>query len=87
MWFVYILKSEQYKKSYVGSTNDVMRRLYEHNIERSAYTSRYKPWTLIKSEAYSTLIESRCREAFLKTRIGRQELKLIFMQSAEGETR
>ncbi|OGG23624.1 hypothetical protein A3A79_00220 [Candidatus Gottesmanbacteria bacterium RIFCSPLOWO2_01_FULL_43_11b] len=78
MWFVYILKSKQHNKSYVGCTNDIIRRLHEHNAGQGAYTNRYKPWGLIKSETYSTYIEARRREAFLKTGAGRKELKSIF---------
>lgn len=47
MFCVYILYSERIKKFYTGTTDNVERRLYEHNhlidgIE--AYTSRGRPW-------------------------------------------
>ncbi len=88
MWFVYILKSEIYNKSYVGSTNNFDRRLSEHNSGKGIYTRRYKPWKLIKLEEYSTYAEARKREYFLKTGVGRNELKTIFnVRTVESESR
>ena len=47
MWYVYVLYSESSGKSYVGFTNDVERRLYEHNVSESrGFTLRYRPWKL-----------------------------------------
>jgi putative endonuclease len=78
MWYVYILLSQKFKKSYVGCTNDVQRRIKQHNSGMSTYTSRYMPWTIIKVESYNTYNEARKRESFLKTGVGRKELKIIF---------
>ena len=46
MFFVYILYSKDYDKYYVGHTNNIKRRLIEHNSEEfdHYYTSKYKPW-------------------------------------------
>jgi putative endonuclease len=48
MFFVYILYSEKYDKYYTGHTNNVIRRLSEHNSEKfdHYYTSKFKPWSL-----------------------------------------
>ena len=78
MWYVYILKSRVYKKSYVGSTNDPQRRLTEHNSGKSVYTKRHKPWDILKIENFDTYKEARTRESFLKTGKGREELRKIF---------
>ena len=76
-FFVYILKSEVAEKSYVGSTNDLDRRIVEHNSGKSNYTSRYKPWKIIYTEVFSTLNEARLRERYLKSKAGRKFLKNV----------
>ncbi|MGB8319656.1 MAG: GIY-YIG nuclease family protein [Ignavibacteriaceae bacterium] len=40
MWFVYIIKSLNYNFIYIGSTNDLKRRLGEHNagFSKSTYS-------------------------------------------------
>jgi putative endonuclease len=76
MYFVYILFSIPSGKTYVGFTNNVERRLQEHNVtESSGFTLRYRPWTLIRKEEYATKQEAMAREQFLKTGRGRDEIK------------
>jgi len=49
MYYLYILYSERYDRYYVGQTNDLDRRLDEHNHAlKNSYTSRYRPWELMK---------------------------------------
>lgn len=78
MFYVYILKSISCEKSYVGTTNDIIRRLGEHNSGKMAYTKKYKPWKIINVEKYDTLSEARKRESFLKTGAGRRFMKSLF---------
>ena len=76
MYFVYILYSVSSKKTYVGYSNNVDRRLQEHNFtETTGFTLRYRPWTLIRTEQYTTKQEAIERERFLKTGRGRDEIK------------
>ena len=47
MFYVYILYSARAQKYYVGYSDDVARRLSEHNeISDHSFTSKYRPWTL-----------------------------------------
>ena len=69
---VYILKSVHFPKTYVGITTDLRRRLLEHNAGQGAYTKRYKPWGILYSEEYGTMIEARKREKYLKSGTGRK---------------
>ena len=76
MYAVYILYSLTSGKTYVGYTNNVSRRLQEHNsTESSGFTMRYRPWTLIRTEEFSTKLEAMSREKYLKTGKGREEVK------------
>ena len=77
MYKVYILKSVYYPKIYVGSTNDLERRLREHNSGKSIYTRRYKPWELVYSEDISDLISAKRREKYFKSHSGRKKIKKI----------
>lgn len=78
MYYVYVLKSVKYKKSYVGFSNNLDQRLKEHNSGKSFYTKRYKPWIIIYKEEFKSEKEAIDREKFYKTRNGRRELKKIF---------
>jgi len=78
MFYVYVLSSTEYKKSYVGCTDSIERRLTEHNSGKMVFTKRYKPWRLIHSEKFETLGEARRRESYLKTGAGRRFLKKLF---------
>ena len=49
MWFVYILRSLKDDELYIGATNDVRRRLSEHN---SARVDSTKGRTRFRLEAY-----------------------------------
>ena len=66
MYQVYILKSKKDKCFYVGYTNDVQRRLQEHNKGLVKYTQRHKPWDLVYYESFATIEDARLRESSLK---------------------
>lgn len=45
MYFVYILLSlKEPHRFYIGITNDLKRRLLEHNNSLTGYSKRYAPW-------------------------------------------
>lgn len=46
-FYVYILESTITNRLYFGSTNDLARRVKEHNLGLSKSTKPYKPWRLI----------------------------------------
>lgn len=47
MKFVYIIKSEKDKSYYVGITENVIKRLGEHNSGSSKYSSIKRPYILV----------------------------------------
>jgi len=77
-YFVYILQNPK-GKLYIGQTNNLKRRLEEHNNPhyiKSYYTKRIKgPWKLIYNEEYKTRSESVLREKYLKSGTGRRWIK------------
>ena len=48
MFYVYILQSIKYDHYYIGHTEDVDKRLKEHNnpVIRYKYTAKYLPWEI-----------------------------------------
>jgi putative endonuclease len=75
MYLVYVLKSNVFPKSYVGFTNNIERRLKEHNSGKHAYTKRYCPWTVVYTEEHDTLVSAHTREKYFKSATGRRFLK------------
>ena len=82
MYWIYALYSERFDKIYVGQTNDITRRLFEHNfsIENSSWTKSYRPWNLIYSEEVSSRIEAMKRERQLKSGGGRRFLRSLLSE-------
>jgi putative endonuclease len=75
MFYVYVLKSLMNGRHYTGSTNNLERRINEHNLGQTKYTSQTGPFELIYKELYDTRLEATRREKFLKTGKGREFLK------------
>lgn len=65
-YFVYILYSESHHIYYKGFTEDVKRRLFEHNNNLSRYTAEKGPWKLIIVEEFLSKREALIREKALK---------------------
>ena len=68
MFFIYILKSLKDKELYIGSTNDLKRRIEEHNSGKVPSTKPRMPFKLIYYEAYLSEKDAKHREHNLKLR-------------------
>jgi putative endonuclease len=81
MFFVYILKCSD-GSLYVGCTNDLERRLDQHNNSKwgAHYTKIRRPVNMIYYESFSTLKEARKRESEIKG--WRREKKLALIASS-----
>ena len=66
-YFVYILECAD-KSFYVGSTNNLERRIKQHNNFKGGahYTKIRRPVTLVYSEEFITLTDARRRENEIK---------------------
>ena len=67
MFYSYILKSLVTGTHYYGSTEDLDRRLNDHNSGKVRYTKGKRPWSMIYSESYPTRSEAYRRELFFKS--------------------
>ena len=75
MWFVYILKSLRDNDLYIGSTNNVHRRLSEHNLGNVDSTKCRIPFTLEAYIAVKDKSKAIELEQYLKTGSGRTVLQ------------
>ena len=78
MCTVYVLLSLKDKRTYVGSTNNLKRRLTEHNSGRVASTKNRVPFELLFTEDFDSLKKARKREVWYKSGAGRRKLKGYF---------
>jgi predicted GIY-YIG superfamily endonuclease len=77
MHFVYVIQSSKNGACYTGETENLERRLIEHNSGKRRFTSGRGPWTIVHIERYESSFEARRRERFLKSGNGRAVLKNI----------
>ena len=83
---VYVLKSHRNGKHYVGMTSkDPQVRLKEHHAGSRSWTSRNGPFELIHSETFTDGKEAHKRELFLKSGVGRRQLKVLLKPVREGD--
>jgi putative endonuclease len=81
MFYVYLLQSK--KRSYVGFTTNLKRRVEEHNSCQNVSTKAYLPWVLVFYEAYIDKDDASRRERYLKTTQGRQALRRMLKSHFE----
>ncbi len=77
-YFTYILECAD-KTLYVGSTNNLIKRLREHNNSKNGahYTKIRRPVKLLYSESFKTLREARQRETEIKKWVRSKKMALI----------
>ncbi len=77
MFFVYILASK-YKRLYIGVTNDIDRRLYEHKHKLvEGFTSKYNIDRLVYYETFDSASMAIERETRLKGLLREKKIALI----------
>jgi putative endonuclease len=78
MFIVYVLLSLKDNRTYVGFTNNFVRRFHEHNTRQAKATRSRAPFTVLFTEEFQTLKEAKHREIWWKSGAGRRELKRRF---------
>lgn len=69
---MYVLKSEKDSNIYIGITDNLERRLKQHNSGRNLSTKYRVPLKLIYYEIKENRVEARKKEKFLKSGSGRE---------------
>jgi len=68
-YWVYVLVNRT-GRLYIGLTDDVERRLADHNAGRSKWTSKFGPWERVWQYGPVTLKEARGLENLMKRQKG-----------------
>jgi putative endonuclease len=82
MGIVYILQSESSNRFYIGSTQDLDRRLSEHARGHTASTRGRRPWKLVYTESFETLLEAHRRELEIKAWKSSKKIVTLLAASA-----
>ncbi len=75
MAIAYILYSEKLNKYYIGACINMDRRLYEHNIGHSKFTSLGIPWKIVYTEEFETLPLAKKQERKIKSMKSRKYIE------------
>ena len=65
-FFVYMLKSTTINKTYVGYTNNIKKRLYLHNSNKGAKSTKGNKWILIYKRKFLNKSDAMSFEYQLK---------------------
>ena len=74
---VYILESQKNNRYYIGSTDNIERRINEHNIGKVVSTRNTRPWVLKVFIKCDNLREAKSNEYRLKKYKRRDILKEV----------
>lgn len=66
MYYVYVLSNVNLKELYVGNTNNLDKRVGEHNTNKNKSTKNKGKWIVIYSEMYKSKEDAKTREYRLK---------------------
>ena len=76
MYYTYVMKSIKNDNLYFGYTNDLKKRISQHNKGTEKSTAPYIPWELIYYEACINKADAQRREKYFKTSQGRRMFRL-----------
>ena len=75
MFYIYIIESAKNGELYSGYTEDLQKRLKEHNQGLNISTKRHIPWKCIYYEACLNKEDAIRREKYMKTTQGTRLIK------------
>ena len=83
MFYAYVIRNQK-GLLYKGSTDDLSKRIAQHNVGISGFTRNKGPWRLAYHETFNTREEAENREKFFKTGRGREYLKSKLNNTTRG---
>ncbi|MBH0198021.1 MAG: GIY-YIG nuclease family protein [Nitrospira sp.] len=84
MYYVYILLNKARTRTYTGVTNNLERRLKEHNNGTVPSSRSYRPYTILYTKACATLSDARQEERHYKSSTGRRKIKTLILQQSNA---
>ncbi|MBP7805213.1 MAG: GIY-YIG nuclease family protein [Candidatus Pacebacteria bacterium] len=83
-YYVYILASDRNGTLYIGVTNDLVRRVFEHKNDLvEGFTKQYKVHMLVYYECFESIASAITREKVLKSWNRKWKLDLIEKENPE----
>ncbi|MFA5961514.1 MAG: GIY-YIG nuclease family protein [Parcubacteria group bacterium] len=82
--YVYVLESKKNRDFYKGFTQDINKRLKEHNSGLTESTKNHRPWKLVYCEIFLNKQDAINREKYLKGNWGRKFLKEVLKNYIEN---
>jgi putative endonuclease len=82
VWSVYAISAQTRKYIYVGLSNNLLRRVEEHQRGYNKTTNPYRPFKLIYSKSFDTRIQAREHEKYLKSSPGK---RFLYSQIANSD--
>jgi len=77
-YYVYIMASKRNGTLYIGVTNNLVKRVYEHKIDLvRGFTQKYRVHNLVYYEIYSHIYDAIAREKRMKKWKRKWKIQLI----------
>ena len=80
-YYVYILYSDSRGKYYIGSCEDIEKRLLRHNQGATKSTKSGRPWRVVYHEFYENKTEALKRELYIKKMTSRIYIENLIAQT------
>ena len=80
-WYAYVLRSLKDHMFYMGSTNDLKRRLGQHQRGETISTAKRLPLELLYFEGHRSKEDALRREKYFKTTKGKVTLRQMLRES------
>ncbi|MCX6302866.1 MAG: GIY-YIG nuclease family protein [Bacteroidia bacterium] len=84
IFFVYAIVSKKDNRIYVGISQNVDKRIIEHNNGKVFSTKPFIPWLLFHSELAGKAEEARKKEKYFKTAAGKKRLRKVLKSLNSG---
>lgn len=78
-YFTYIIQSQKNGNYYIGQTNNLNKRLADHNSGYSNYTKKFVPWNLYAYKEFESRKDAMDFERKLKNLKSRNRI-LLFIE-------
>ena len=80
-WYVYVLRSLKDHKFYIDTTNNIERRVKQHQRGENTSTAKRLPLELVYFEGHKSKEDALRREQYFKTTKGRTTVRQILRNS------
>ncbi len=85
---LYVLYSKKCDKYYIGHTNNIERRLCEHNdVNHKGWTRYHQPWSLVYTEKSIDRSDAMRKEKYLKSLKSRKRIEKYIAGWRSGTSR